>query len=67
MFTERNEMLAQQLKHSKLNVDSVKQELNEYKDKATRILQVSQTGKSYGYDIWGSVCVNHMGKLDVCE
>ncbi|XP_067942282.1 golgin subfamily A member 5-like [Watersipora subatra] len=36
---QKSEMLAQQLKHSKLNVDSVKQELSDYKEKATRILQ----------------------------
>lgn len=39
-FIDRNETLSQQLKHSKINVDSVKQELTDYKEKATRILQV---------------------------
>lgn len=39
-FTDKNGTLSQQLKHSKLNAETVKQELTDYKEKATRILQV---------------------------
>jgi len=35
----KNGTLSQQLKHSKLNAETVKQELTDYKEKATRILQ----------------------------